>query len=373
MNSKRFLLSLLVTLLPTALISKSAVAFNLTFSGSSSAFTRYSLYQTSVGNSAYVQAKGPRKLQSPGLNSQFWIVLTRSFNISNGWRFQRARVPLYGTFNVTSYHVCSPTAFCDVSYWSSIVGTQFYLDYIPNLQLNDPDPMTGRVRWIQWVRSNHSLNPDIHGLQESVVDIDYSRPTPRTPYYYSGSNSGNAKSPYYFDDIPARNDIGWNHDWKAQLYLVFEELPIPGDILRTVTIYGGLEWMWLNRVDRRKKEPAPNSCSSNSSTGNGCQPYPAPPANPNAVCPPDMPPGSCEAFGYYAANALVTSSVVGFDEPSNQTSSSSNSQPNIASSATVPEPSSVLGLLAVGTWAGTSWRKRKNQQSGNESALESRS
>ncbi len=165
------------------------------------------------------------------------------------------------------------------------LGAELDIDYVPNFQYdpNQPNPDTGNVRWIQLVRSNHSVATGRHGDLESVIDLDTSNPNNGTPYYYSGTAKRN---PYYFTDISSRPDIDNEHDWTALLYLV-EEITKPGSSRRKALIYGGISWGWHNRIidkedtpttpgkprtrererQRRRKKPQPRYCPVSS---NGC-------------------------------------------------------------------------------------------------------
>ncbi|TAE59770.1 MAG: hypothetical protein EAZ76_05675 [Nostocales cyanobacterium] len=147
-----------------------------------------------------------------------------------------------------------------------------------------PNPGNGNVRWIQWVRSNHSLLTNKHDDQESVIDIDTKNyngtsyfSDPGTPFYYSKISSQQTNPVYKFEDLPNRVDIGQNHDWIADLYLA-EEITKPGSNVRKVLIYGGVRWGWHNRVVEKKKEPNPNIvpglCPANNSSGE-CPPPPS--------------------------------------------------------------------------------------------------
>ncbi|MBD3886396.1 PEP-CTERM sorting domain-containing protein [Phormidium tenue FACHB-886] len=281
---------------------------------------------------------------NPTSNAMFWNVLTSSF--PTGWNFQSAGgTPLYGTFDVRTYRACSKDIACDGLTFDR-VGTELDLHYTPNLDLGDPDPNTGRVRWIQWVRDNHSLSPDEHGVPESIIDVTGSH---GTPYYYAKSESFNKQSPYQFFDTPARDDIDFQHDWIAQLFLAVESPQSEGSTTRTVTLYGGIEWGWFNRVVRRNRQPvpAPYCPPTNSSAGGNCSPDDPPSDPPSGLCFVSGTPGYYEACPdvFYAASFATQ------DFTSNGSKVKS-----------VPEPTSTLALLAVGVWGGVSWRKRRGER-----------
>lgn len=297
-----------------------------------------------------------RQLSAPHStsNSIFWSVLTRSFPSSSGWNFQRAEdengksIPLYGTFDVSEYQPCSPSrrdGACGVdTIPDQKVGAALFLKYIPNLSMGDPDPNTGRVRWIQWVRSNHPRD-GAHNTPESVIDLDAR--FPGTPYYDAFPDDVNAESPYPYEDVPSRIDVDFQHDWIAQLFLAVEEPLTQGNTTRTVTLYSGIEWGWINRILRRGKDPVPNPVCPpiNNSAGSSCSSDDPPSDPPDGLC--------------FNSNEQIyepcdySPSAARFATPDADSSSELTS---------VPEPTPTAALLAVGAWAGISWRKRKSEQ-----------
>jgi hypothetical protein len=351
MFSKQYLLVLLFSWLPVAFSSQSAVAFNLVYGSSDrEAYRNYDYYRTAAGNDGYVMTRSIKQLSAPNpvSNATFWNLLTSSY--STGWNFQSAGgTPLYGTFSINTYRSCSPMSLCTIGARPAIlpiVGTELDLDYQPNLERGDPDPNTGRVRWIQWVRSNHSIIPDAHGTSESVIDSDGNYPG--TPYFYAPPDIGNKRSPYYFFDVPQRVDPDFQHDWIAQLFLAVESPQTQGSTTRTVTLYDGIEWGWLNRILSKKKQPVPNPVCPpvNNSTGGNCSPSPDdPPSSP--------PSGLCFNSIDQVYESCPPPSSARFALQVEESS------PEITS---VPEPTTTTALLAVGAWAGISWRKRKGEQ-----------
>ncbi|HAX87721.1 MAG TPA: hypothetical protein DCY91_16010 [Cyanobacteria bacterium UBA11370] len=113
------------------------------------------------------------------------------------------------------------------------VGANFRIEYRPIG--GDPKPANKELHWIQRVVNNHNItdNPG-HGNQEDVID-----------------RKSNVKSPFYdvswawpegiFGDRPRRESEN-NHNWLGEVYLA--ELTAP----KTVTIYNGVQWGWKNRV-----------------------------------------------------------------------------------------------------------------------------
>ncbi len=227
-------------------------------------------YTTPAGNKGKVWVDDMVKLSppSPGLLQAFQAQFP-SYN------FEASYTPIYGDFIVKEYRACAPAphpGFCPDE--PTLVGALLDLEYVARkffdtvngIEYNDfPDPYTGQVRWVQWVTDNHKLGAP-HGTKEAVVDT-----LSNTPFYYGGDGLKNRRDPYYFYDTPGRPDIGWNHDWLANLYLAYEkEDPVTKAI--TVQVFGGVRWGWHNRVDRKKKEPNPDPlfCPTNSSAG-GCE------------------------------------------------------------------------------------------------------
>lgn len=189
------------------------------------------------------------------------------------YNFEASYTPIYGDFLVTAYQACPPApnlGFCpgeNITNVGALIGLDYVLRelYDPQLKRNYndfPDPNTGLVRWIQWVTDNHKLDGK-HGEKEAVIDT-----TSTTPFYYSGSSEiHNRRDPYYFYDKSSRPDVGWNHDWLANLYLAYEKID-PTTNITTVQIFGGIKWGWHNIVDRKNREPNPNPvlfCPVNSS------------------------------------------------------------------------------------------------------------
>ncbi|MEG4970651.1 hypothetical protein QUB11_29010 [Microcoleus sp. B6-A1] len=174
------------------------------------------------------------------------------------WQFEKAENDLQGRFELKSYYACGPRTDCgkelDEPYLGG-VGAFLELEYHPVIgadPIPDPTNITRNVQWIQRVKSNHSLNPDEHGLIEDILDINIGQ---KTPYYSGVAGNGLAigipPTPYrFFVDAPYRNDPLNNHTWNAFLYLVEETTPL-GSSTRTATIYNGIKWGWRN--NRRRK------------------------------------------------------------------------------------------------------------------------
>lgn len=175
------------------------------------------------------------------LNSSIWA--------QNGWTFQRARLPLLGSFDIKVYKAAADPN-------QPAVGADFQMLYNPGSNSFRQDPTGNNVHWIQRVVSNHAITSARpraidrgHGTNEDKIDVFQGQTIPAftnvfNPFY------DNILNPFYdsfgdatsniFRDFPNRDDIKENHTWSAQLYLV--ELTAP----KTVTIYNGISWGWSN-------------------------------------------------------------------------------------------------------------------------------
>jgi hypothetical protein len=295
-----------------------------------------------------------------------------------GWTFNVSNRSLNGTFNILNYFACAPISqqnpnntkcgtgvvdqanipVSDRNPKSNVVGSSFLMTYEPGI--GDP-VVSSKLHWLQFV-FNLTDDPIDHLGKKTPFYID-NRNSLLIPYY-GGSRttsgvltSSNNPPIFYFADSPTRERLSFDRSWIAFLFLV-EEVQT-GNVSQNqnyiVNIYDGISWGWKTRLSQHS--PAPLS-----STPPG---YP-PPSNPHAVCPPGAyvgPTLSCEFYGYREVNALVSESLLNFDEPAAQLPSSNPSPQATESSTSVPEPGSVLGLLAVGAWAGISWRKKKDNHS----------
>ena len=253
MKIRKLLAALLASPLPILLLSNPSNAFNLIYKKPP---TTDAFYNPGNGKIGYLYIDDLKKLEPPNpienRKSQFWRVLTSSFP---DWDFASSGYPVYGDIVVNEYRVCPPGSFCADPLGS--VGSRLQIDYVPNFKYdpNQPDPDTGNVRWIQFVRSNHSL-VNGHGFKESVIDLDTKRPGNGTPYYYAKESHLNKNNPYFFTDDPSRGDIDKPHDWTALLYLV-EEITKPDSSRRKALIYGGISWGWHNRIIDKQPDTPP--------------------------------------------------------------------------------------------------------------------
>jgi hypothetical protein len=166
MNSQNhsLLLSLFLAF-PILIESIPAKAFNLVYKYplTSPNYVNQAEYITQVGNKGNVWIDPIEKISPP--SSSLLQLFKSQFPSYN---FEASYTPIYGDFVVTSYQTCSPfpnPGFCPEV--PANVGGLLDLDYVPRKffdpelgkDFNDfPDPLTGQVRWVQWVTSNHKVN-----------------------------------------------------------------------------------------------------------------------------------------------------------------------------------------------------------------------
>lgn len=176
-----------------------------------------------------------------GGTAAFLNLLNSSIWAQNGWTFQRARLPLLGSFDIKVY-----SANADPNQPS--VGADLQLLYNPGSNSFRQDPTGSNVHWIQRVVSNHAIISTrtgaiklSHGTNEDKIDVVQGQTIPAftnvfNPFYNTVGTSTSTR----FTDFPNRDDIQENHNWSAQLFLV--ELTAP----KTVIIYNGISWGWRN-------------------------------------------------------------------------------------------------------------------------------
>ncbi|HAX88154.1 MAG TPA: hypothetical protein DCY91_18270 [Cyanobacteria bacterium UBA11370] len=245
-----------------------------------------------------------------GGTDAFFNLLTKSVWAKNGWQFQRATTDLAGIFNIGVYNAYATL---------QTVGADIQILYNPVGQ----DPTGSNVHWIQRVISNHgyiftrSGRTDLgHGIRENKIDVLQEQTQlnfvdPQNPQkltfnpFYDTYGTANEIS---FGDFLGREDIGENHEWSAELYLVQETAP------KTVTIYNGIKWGWSNTFTPPPPPPPPPPCNG-SSGGGGCR------------------------------TALASNIQV-----QNQALSDIEISKSSPTPVSVPEPIPALGLLALGIW-----------------------
>ena len=179
------------------------------------------------------------------------------------------------------------------------VGAQFQLFYHPGM--GAPTPAVNQLHWIQRVVNNHNItnNPG-HGNDEDIIDVS---PGQSNPFYdlIPGITFTDEDE---LADGPARPDPWNEHIWSAELYLV--EIPDPVNAPKSVTIYNGISWGWRNIVT----PPTTGGGGCNGSSGGG----------------------GCT--GTFISQELPLSDGVNASH----------------SPHSIPEHTSVLGLLGLGAW-----------------------
>lgn len=244
MKLKQILAALLASPFAILILNNPAKALNLVYR---SIPTMGAFYDAGINKEGYLYIDYLKEIDNPRQDSEFWNVLTSSYK--NYGDFISSNQPISGNLYIDEYRVCPPGSICSRE-WGS-VGAQLNLTYEPDLnQPKQPNPIDGNLRWIQLVKSNHSVIGN-HGDLETVIDRDINRPENTSPYYDSFSKKQDF---YSFSDTPSRPDIDKNHDWKALLFLA-EEIPRePGTARRQIKIYGGVKWGWHNRVTEERPD-----------------------------------------------------------------------------------------------------------------------
>lgn len=394
-------------------------------------------YQIKSGtvNTSLLNPSQPKVLapsQALGLKAIKTYTTYQSSNLNTNWVFNAGN-NLNGFFKLYDYNVCAPYSL-DISGtqpslpcgqgastiipFGESVGADFTLTYIPGQgdpQISSSNP---NLFWIQIIDRTPASKTSSRSIQylDNVSNINTSTPfvLQPTPFYPAAgltNDSSNSSSQLsntspsnalIFADTPHYKDIETNYKWQASLFLAQfigtsiaavtdPKTNITTNITtNTVTIYNGLSWGWTSTFTPASRPAPPPSPPAPGSKGL------EPPSRPREVCPPDMPPISCLAFGYYTGqDAIVDDSTPSFDDPALQIptladvlSPSDNTaavlelnnasesfddvsfqaatftdMPSSLSSsnaAAVPEPSDALGaIVAVGMWGGISWRRRK--------------
>lgn len=137
---------------------------------------------------------------------------------------------------VHSYTATNKTNLFD--YKLGLAGAEIDIEYAPH----GDDPTGDDVHWIQVIKDNHALGRGGgHGVDENVVDNKGSKDDP----YYDSAFSAAADSTF-FDDTPTRENYQ-SHNWLGEVFLVEEVNDDNGHGGRTVKIYDGVVWGWINR------------------------------------------------------------------------------------------------------------------------------
>jgi hypothetical protein len=260
MHKKHYFLVFLATNLLVTLTNQSAMGFSLKFGRGATSYYNPTVPYVIDANTRGVTYLEPRyvaPIKLGGTNDFF-----KMLNLDNdprwlGWNFIPSDKNLYGNFDISTYYACGAQTNCGKEKldkkWNIRGGVGAYIDIKYNPKKTDPKPGEGKIHWIQRVVNNHSMYDEhqissgagVHGRRHDGIDIPiYQNVNP----YYDTVASANENS---FQDRPYRPDANKSHTWFADLYLVEEIAP------KTVKIYNGVRWGWINRVYRRKNPPLP--------------------------------------------------------------------------------------------------------------------
>ncbi|KYC35655.1 hypothetical protein WA1_07530 [Scytonema hofmannii PCC 7110] len=249
-----------------------------------------------------------------------------------GWDFQPSQQALTGSFIVEDYLACGYEDVCggerpyDRNFEPSTngIGANFRLRYDPAPTVPPPGEKT---HWIQVARASYAgvfgnpfFIPNIW-----FVDNFLQRDTP-----YADEVSL-AVTPTLFRDMPYVDGdeypgvLANNNYFEAQLYFVKETTP-PSSRQKKVVIYDGIQWGWKNIKGYKEQDPPPPPCNGGSG-GGGC----------------------------------LRTSAVNSTKDQKLLSDKDNKS---ASHLSVPESTSVMGLLALAAWGVMKALKiRKDKQS----------
>jgi hypothetical protein len=276
-----------------------------------------------------------------GGTDKLFSLLSSSVWAKNGWTFNRATKDLMGSFNISIYapFVIPKTGNIPVDN----VGAEIKVLYKPVV---GKDPVDNQVHFIQRIFDNHAIISTLSGPIDlghgSLEDrIDTMREQTDTKYIQSQQQIFN---PFYdtygritrdaqnntilFQDLSNRIDMFDNHDWSAELYVVRETAP------KTVTIYNGISWGWKNTYtppkvsSSPKPNPTPLPCNGGGGSGGG---------------------GCIRASS--VQNLLQELPLSDFD-----------SGEVFVPPESVPEPTTILGILGIGVWGAALRLKRKNHK-----------
>jgi hypothetical protein len=278
-----------------------------------------------------------------GGTQKFQIVISLWAAISQrgffGWDFQPVQQDLMGSFEIVNYLACGSQVFCGSENPNTLpkvggVGATFYLKYRP--APTDPQPGQSKLHWIQMGQANYGGG--LPGLLPNAPFID--NLSDRTdPYYDTVGESGED----FFQDRPynsAPDAAETDNYFDAELYLVEETTP-PVSQTRTVKVYNGIRWGWKNTVTYFPPSLPPLPCNGDSG-GGGCE-------------------SASISFAAVRQMLLLDSDGANTEKINNTDGSINRQLPGASQSPkSVPEPGSIVGLLALGIWSVRSLTKRKS-------------
>lgn len=289
-------------------------------------------------------------LAPPAKNSLFQQILTATFPSSQGWQFTPATSSLPGNFNIDFFlpNVAPAKPFSDPANPYVLIpaideGSQIQLRYIPPPTSTSkpspsaivPSPLPNTLHWIQQVTRNIQGGP--HSGIYNFIDIDS---TQNNPFYDLNPKNRPLPDKYTFIDFPGLRTPATitptttiTDTFIAQLYLVGVADPINAP--QKVTIYDGISWAWQNQLTPPSPKPNsspksttnPPACNSGGSGGGGC--------------------GSV----FSARTVMEELPLSDFD-----------SGEVFVPPESVPEPTTILGILGIGVWGAALRLKRKNHK-----------
>jgi hypothetical protein len=388
MSKQQYFLAFLATNLLLALTNKSAMGFTLKFGNGATSYynpTAPYVIDANTRGTTFLSPRYVAPIKLGGTND-FLKMLNNDVRWQ-GWDFVSSNKNLYGNFEISDYYGCGSQTICAKERPKGTIrgGVGAYINIKYNPKKTDPKPGQGKIHWIQRVVNNHSIYDEqqstsdggLHGFRYDGIDIPLFQNA--NPYYRGGNEFSSFDRPY-------RIDADKSHSWFADLYLVEEIAP------KTVKIYNGVRWGWINRVYRRQN-PLPILIPKPNEPILIPRPIPIPipiPVPVPIVCNPGSGGGGCSrtADGMFdEENTNQEISYFNFDE-TNSTEEQEQEQPSFDindpdwieeqdpsvleienmksiseedawhgeneededSPVSVPESTSTLGLLALGAW-----------------------
>jgi hypothetical protein len=210
------------------------------------------------------------------------------------------------------------------------------------LELNFLQPAGSDFSNFHWIQ--RVTNFKIYGNKGSDTDFIDVPDSQNNPFYDLQFNP--PLTPGLFIDTPYTTNIWQAHTFDAELYVVeLTVTRIVGDkVLGDVTIYNGVSWGWTSTFTPRKASDYPGDdggCNA-SSGGGGCE-------------------SASISFAAVRQMLLLDSDGANTENINNTDGSINRQLPGASQSPkSVPEPGSIVGLLALGIWSVRSLTKRKS-------------
>ncbi|MDU0460982.1 MAG: hypothetical protein RW306_19805 [Geobacteraceae bacterium] len=230
-----------------------ACAFSITtdLPASDKSFVPSITYETENGISG-ILTRQPIEFASSkrGGTEEFLAALGTEFPSTRGWIFVPAKEDLQGHFSVVEYYVF---------FNGKVGGGGFGFNYIHSG--NDPVTDDGtELHWIQRVVSNHKRRSG-HGTSENRIGIKSSVINKVSVPFFDVVPKNKRRNPPPTKAVPphfeydvARDDLGNDHEWRSETYLVSINRKSP----KTVTVHNGVSWGWKNVVNREAPQEVRN-------------------------------------------------------------------------------------------------------------------